>query len=76
MLKGIQDKLRRENLHDPDSVQPVEGRLPKQPDARALSARTFDGTFNDLESPGMGSIGCRFGRNVPLKATFPKSRSC
>ena len=30
-------------------------------------ARTLDGTYNDLDDPLMGSIGSRFGRNVPLE---------
>jgi hypothetical protein len=72
MLKGIEDKLRRQNLFDTDSTKPVEALLPKEPDPRALSNRTLDGTFNDLDSPGMGSVGCRFGRNVPLENTFPE----
>jgi hypothetical protein len=72
MLKGIQDRLREENLHDTDSTKPVEHLLPDKPDPRALTTRTLDGTFNDLESPAMGSIGSRFGRNVPLRHTFPE----
>nr|MBA2599555.1 peroxidase [Actinomycetota bacterium] len=72
MLKGIQDRLRRKNLYDTDSTKPVESLLPKEPDPRALTSRTLDGTFNDLESPGMGSVGSRFGRNVPLQHTFPE----
>jgi hypothetical protein len=72
MLKGIQSKLRRDNLYDTDSMKPVEASLPKEPDLRALTSRTVDGTFNDLESPGMGSVGCRFSRNIPLRHTFPE----
>jgi hypothetical protein len=72
MLKGIQSKLRKENLYDPDSTKPVEASLPKEPEPRALTSRTVDGTYNDLESPGMGSAGCRFGRNIPLRYTFPE----
>jgi heme peroxidase len=71
VLKGIQDKLRHENLYDPDSVSPVAGSLPKAPPEGALTSRMGDGTFNDLESPAMGSIGTRFGRNVPLEETVP-----
>jgi Animal haem peroxidase len=70
-LKGIQDKLRRENLHDTDSTRPVAGTVPKSPPDGALTGRTRDGTFNDLETPAMGSIGTRFGRNVALAETFP-----
>jgi hypothetical protein len=37
--------------------------------ARRLTARTADGTHNDLSHPTMGSAGTRFGRNVPLQYT-------
>jgi hypothetical protein len=70
-LKGIQDKLRRENLYDTDSVAPVAGSLPSSPPEGALTSRTTSGAFNDLEVPGMGSVGTRFGRNVPLEETMP-----
>ena len=33
----------------------------------------IDGTFNDLENPLMGSTGTRFGRNFPLKHTYPET---
>jgi hypothetical protein len=71
MLKGIQDKLRKENLYDTDSTRPVAESLPKAPPEGALTGRRTDGTFNDLEMPGMGSVGTRFGRNVPIPETFP-----
>jgi Animal haem peroxidase len=73
MLKGIQNTLRRSNLYDPDSTKPVEALLPEEPDPRALVTRTAEGTFNDLESPAMGGVGCRFGRNIPLQHTFPEN---
>lgn len=73
MLKGIQDTLRKENLYDTDSTKPVEAKIPPNPDPRALTSRTTDGTFNDLSVPAMGSVGARFGRNVPLKHTFPET---
>ena len=66
-LIGLRNRLRAMNLYDtgrgtldrPDvSVHP-----------RFLNARTLDGTFNDLDDPLMGSLGSRFGRNVPLEAT-------
>src|SRR4029450_5747810 len=62
MLKGIQDKLRRENLYDTDSTRPIVESLPKSPPKGAMTGRMENGTFNDLEMPGMGSIGTRFGR--------------
>jgi hypothetical protein len=70
-LKGMQDTLRRENLFDTDSVAPVARSVPSSPPEEALTARTTSGVFNDLEIPAMGSVGTRFGRNVPLAETFP-----
>ena len=54
------------------STTPAAGRStartsPAHP--RYLTARTLDGTFNDLDDPLMGSLGSRFGRNVPLEST-------
>jgi len=45
--------------------------VPVPKGARYLTARTADGTYNDLNKPRMGSAGTRFGRNVPLDRTFP-----
>ena len=64
LLKGIQNRLRRENLYDTDSIRPVAASVPGSPPDGALTGRTIDGTFNDLEMPAMGSAGTRFGRNV------------
>jgi Animal haem peroxidase len=69
-LVGLRDRLRRENLHDTETVHPLP-----DPDAapeRTHGARTLDGSFTDLASPRMGAIGARFGRNVPLDRTFPE----
>jgi hypothetical protein len=38
--------------------------------ASHLTARTPDGTFNDLDDPMMGSAGTRFGRNAPIQLTY------
>jgi hypothetical protein len=67
-LIGLRDRLREENLYD-------TGRGPlDRPDVSAhpsyLTARTLDGTFNDLNDPLMGALGSRFGRNVPLRYTY------
>jgi Animal haem peroxidase len=67
-LIGLRDRLREENLYD-------TGRGPlDRPDISAhpsyLTARTLDGTFNDLNDPLMGALGSRFGRNVPLRYTY------
>ena len=69
-LIGIRNRLRAENLYDsgrgPDDRPPAGG-----DESRHLTARTLDGTFNDLEEPLMGSLGSRFGRNVPLTKAYP-----
>jgi Animal haem peroxidase len=61
------NRLRRENLHDTESPTPKDVPAPE----RHLTARTADGTYNDLENPRMGSSGTRFGRNVPIDRTHP-----
>jgi hypothetical protein len=71
VLIGLRTRLREKNLHDTG-----RGPLNKPPftdpnQARHLGARTIDGTYNDLRDPLMGSIGSRFGRNVPLEHTWP-----
>jgi hypothetical protein len=67
-LIGLRNRLREQNLHDTG-----RGELDR-PDISAheryLTARTLDGSFNDLNDPLMGSLGSRFGRNVPLRYTY------
>jgi hypothetical protein len=50
-LIGMRAKLRDENLHNtnviPSTIQPV----PERKDRRYLTARTPDGTYNDLSDP-------------------------
>jgi hypothetical protein len=65
-LIGLRARLRELNLFD--TGLPEARSLEK----REASVRTLDGTYNDLEQPLMGSIGSRFGRNVPLEATWPE----
>ena len=67
-LVGLRARLRERNLYDTgvrDEQEP--------PDPRWLTARTPDGTYNDLTKPAMGAYSSRFGRNVPLEKTFPQS---
>ena len=71
VLIGLRGRLRQKNLHDTG-----RGPLNRPPftdpnQADHLGARTLDGTYNDLDDPLMGSIGSRFGRNVPLDHTWP-----
>jgi hypothetical protein len=63
------NRLRRENLYDTETAATRNRPVPDG--ERHLTARTADGTYNDLASPRMGSAGTRFGRNVPIDRTHP-----
>lgn len=64
-LFAIRSRLREQNLFDPgDYRQPSEA----DPGPWA-NWRNIEGRFNDLASPLMGSVGSRFGRNVPPACT-------
>src|SRR5215470_1335832 len=66
-LAGIRNTLRSENLHDTSAAPTLPAaELPKV-DQRYLTARTPDGTYNDLSNPSMGAAGTRFGRNFPIE---------
>ena len=69
-LVGVRDTLRKENLHD--TGRGMLDRPPISQHESYLTARTLDGAFNDLNDPLMGSLGSRFGRNVPLRYTYPQ----
>jgi hypothetical protein len=72
-LVGLRTRLREQNLYDTGGPADENANAPGVPEARAdyLTARTIDGTYNDLQHPLMGSIGSRFGRNVPIALTYP-----
>jgi hypothetical protein len=65
------------------AAQPSAGSTMEQvaPEAQAargagyLTARTADGSYNDLHTPAMGAAGQRFGRNVPLNQVYPEPAS-
>jgi hypothetical protein len=67
-LVGIRGRLRDQNLYD-TGVPPHTG--PADVPSRYRTARSPDGTWNDLTSPTMGMAGARFGRNASPKLTFP-----
>jgi hypothetical protein len=73
-LLGMRSTLRRRNLYDTSALPATPPSAPTggEPPPRYLTARTADGTYNDLDDPAMGSAGMRFGRNVPLNRTFPE----
>ena len=62
-------ELREKNLHDTE--EPPHAKADSPPPAEALTARTVDGSWNDLSCPFMGKAGTRFGRNTPIPDTFP-----
>ena len=72
VLVGVRDTLRRENLHDTGAASGLPDTPPKPPTPEQLTARTVDGSYNDLANPRMGMAGSRFGRNVPLEKTYPE----
>jgi hypothetical protein len=71
-LVGIRNVLRQRNLYDTNDAPTVDA--PELPpfESRLLTARSADGTHNDLSNPAMGRAGSRFGRNVPVARTFPE----
>lgn len=71
VLIGIRHQLRTSNLYaaEPSPVPPAG---PAHA-GNYLGARTRDGSYNDLNDPGMGAVGCRFGRNVPPEHSYPES---
>lgn len=71
VLIGLRDQLRAHNLYD-TGRGPLDKPPYNDPHAGNLSARTLNGTYNDLDEPLMGSVGSRFGRNVPLTHTYPE----
>ncbi len=75
ILGGLRTTLRRKNLHDTWNVALTGVNNPAPVDDRYLTARTSDGSFNNLEMPLMGSANTRFGRNVPLENTAVDERS-
>src|SRR5262245_1264426 len=69
-LIGVRNRLRQRNLYDTGLPAASPELIEKAADPTSRSGRSVDGTLNDLETPVMGSIGTRFGRNVPLDETF------
>jgi hypothetical protein len=71
VVLGLRFRLRAKNLYDSGrgvlDVPPAGDEW--HVDHR--TARTIDGTYNDLDEPLMGALGSRFGRNVPRDYTYP-----
>ena len=64
--------LRERNLHTPALSTIATTGCPVAGTSRVRSARTADGTYNDLADPKMGSAGTPFGRNLPLAFARPE----
>jgi hypothetical protein len=71
-LAGIRNTLRRENLHDTAGAPSLPAAELPPMDPLYLTARTPDGTYNDLSNPRMGAAGTRFGRNFPIEYSYPE----
>ncbi|MGW7068276.1 peroxidase family protein [Streptomyces sp. NPDC054855] len=65
-LVFLRKVLRRLNLIDTDvhEAPPKAVRVPPPVDERLRTARSYDGTYNDLSAPSMGAVGAAFGRNL------------
>lgn len=77
VLVGLRTVLRSRNLYDTTGVKlsSKDRPVPGEQGARYITARTTDGSYNDLAHPTMGSVNTRFGRNVPLKDAYPDEAS-
>ncbi|MDQ3777961.1 MAG: peroxidase, partial [Actinomycetota bacterium] len=69
-LVGLRTRLRQQNLYDTGKGREAE--QPPGDPVEYLGTRTLNGTFNDLNDPLMGALHARFGRNVPLRFTYPE----
>jgi hypothetical protein len=72
-LIAARNRLRQDNLYDTNPAPIVNPPGLQGASPRYLTARTPDGSYNDLDHPEMGSTGTRFGRNVPIERTFRES---
>jgi hypothetical protein len=70
ILGGLRIRLRLSNLTDTTTL-PTNGQEAAPTAPRQLTARTADGSWNDLKVPTMGRSNTRFGRNVPNDRTYP-----
>lgn len=73
VLEGLRNVLRKQNLQDTSWLSVSNATQPASSATAALSGRTADGSYNDLEQPAMGMAGTRFGRNIPLSAAYQES---
>ncbi|WP_319451122.1 MULTISPECIES: peroxidase family protein [unclassified Mycobacterium] len=72
VLIGLRRRLRELNLHDTGRGSADHPDAGETDTGDCLTRRTLSGEFNDLGDPLMGSVGSRFGRNVPVAHTDPE----
>jgi hypothetical protein len=72
VLVAVRRVLRAKNLYDTSMLPTIPQPPPQEQGVFYRTARTADGTFNDLDYPEMGSAGTRFGRLIPLEETYPE----
>jgi hypothetical protein len=73
ILAAMRERLREKNLHDTGRPPELVLNESEAEQARHLTSRFLVGTHTDVEDPLMGTVGTRFGRNVPLEHTFPET---
>ncbi|MGH2751690.1 MAG: peroxidase family protein [Actinomycetota bacterium] len=71
-LAGLRNLYRQKNLYDTRTTSPTRDAVTKEGRPTNINTRTLEGSYNDLNDPAMGSIGSRFGRNVPIEHTHPE----
>ncbi len=72
VLDGVRSFMRAKNLYDTSTLPAIPQPAPQPQGVSYLTARTADGTFNDLQYPLMGSAGTRFGHLFPLENAYPE----
>ena len=72
VLDGVRSFMRAKNLYDTSTLPIIPQPAPQPQGVSYLTARTADGTFNDLQYPLMGSAGTRFGHLFPLENAYPE----
>jgi hypothetical protein len=70
-LALFREDLREFNLYDTETPENGGVAVTSEPPPY----RTYDGSQTDPGSPAMGKTGTRFGRNMPLEATWPDEQS-
>ncbi|WP_433226085.1 peroxidase family protein [Actinomadura formosensis] len=65
-VEALRQELRERNLIDTEvrEAPPAARPVPPPIDEELRVRRSYDGTYNDLSAPAMGSLGSAFGRNL------------